>query len=174
MIGPDIGLMVDYNQALDVPEAIHRVRALEPFGLIWVEEPVRAEDLRGHAAVRAASPVPIQTGENWWLPQGAADAFALGACDFAMPDLMKIGGVTGWTRVAAQAAAAGVPVSSHLFMEASAHALAATPGAHWIEHLDIAGAVLARETAIVNGAITAGGPGLGIVWDEARIARLSG
>ena len=59
-----------------------------------------------------------------------------------MPDLMKVGGVTGWLRVAGQAEAASIPMSSHLFAEASAHMLAVTPTAHWLEVLDFAGAIL--------------------------------
>jgi mandelate racemase len=96
-IGPDIALMVDYNQSLDPVEARRRIARLAEFDLYWVEEPVPAEDLRGHAQVRASSPVPIQTGENWWFPSGMANAVAAGASDYAMLDLMKIGGVSGWT-----------------------------------------------------------------------------
>jgi mandelate racemase len=88
-----------------------------------------------------------------------------------MPDLMKVGGITGWLRVAGQAEAASIPVSSHLFAEASSHVLAVTPTAHWLEYLDLAAAVLAEPVQIVDGAVTARGPGLGISWNEAAIAR---
>jgi mandelate racemase len=174
MIGPDVALMVDYNQSLDPIEAIRRISRLSAYDLHWVEEPVRAEDLRGHAHVRAASPAPIQTGENWWFPSGMAEAIAAGACDYAMPDLMKIGGITGWTRAMAQAEAASVPMSSHIFVEASAHALAAAPTAHWIEYLDLAGELLAEPCQLrPDGTIIATGPGLGLTWNEAAVARFS-
>ena len=130
MIGPDIRLMVDYNQALPPAEAVRRITRLSVFALDWVEEPARAEDSAGHARVRAASPVPVQTGENWWFPQAMADFLRAGACDYAMLDVMKIGGVTGWLRAAALAQAASLPVSSHIFPETSAHLLAVTPTAH--------------------------------------------
>ena len=68
-----------------------------------------------------------------------------------MPDLMKVGGVTGWLQVAGQADAANIPMSSHLFAEASAHMLAVTPTAHWLEFLDFAGAILAHPTKIIDG-----------------------
>jgi len=171
IIGDDIRLMVDYNQSLSVPEAVRRIRRLAEHDLHWVEEPVPAEDLAGHAEVRAASPVPIQTGENWWFPEGMASAVAAHASDFAMLDIMKIGGVTGWLRAAGQAEAASLPVSSHLFIEASAHVLAVTPGAHWLEYLDVAGAVLTNRIAVDRGTVTALGPGLGIDWDETAVAR---
>ncbi len=171
IIGPDVRLMVDYNQSLSAPEAIRRIEALARFDLAWVEEPVPAEDLAGHARVRAASRVPIQTGENWWFEHDMAHALAAGACDCCMPDLMKIGGVTGWMRAMGQAAAASVPISSHLFIEASAHVLPVTPGAQYLEYLDLAGAVLSAPPVPVDGTVTAQGPGLGMEWDEAAVAR---
>ena len=171
LIGPDVRLMVDYNQSLTVPEALRRIRGLARFDLEWVEEPVPAEDLAGHARLREASPVPIQTGENWWFGHDMAHALAAGACDCCMPDLMKIGGVTGWLRAMGQAEQASVPISSHLFVEASAHVLPVTPLAHYLEFLDLAGAVLTEPPLLVNGCVTARGPGLGLDWDEAAVAR---
>jgi len=172
MIGSSIKLMVDYNQSLDPVEASWRIARLAEFDLHWVEEPVKAEDLRGHAQVRAATTVPIQTGENWWFPADMAKAIAAGASDFAMLDAMKIGGVSGWLSAMGQAAAASLPVSSHIFMEVSAHLLAITPTCHWIEHLDIASAVLTEPYRANNGMLSAKGPGFGLAWDEKAIARL--
>ena len=171
ILGPGIALMVDYNQSLDVVEAIRRIEALAPYDLTWVEEPVLAEDLEGHARVRAASPVPIQIGENWWFPGDMAKAIAAGACDYAMPDLMRIGGVTGWLGAMALAEAASLPVSSHAFDEASAHVLPVTPTAHWLEYLGKANVIMAEPLAVENGCVTARGPGLGMDWNEDAIKR---
>jgi mandelate racemase len=88
-----------------------------------------------------------------------------------MPDIMKIGGVTGWLRAAGQAEAASLPVSSHLFIEASAHVMAVTPTCHWLEYLDVAGAVLAEPLAVEAGRVSARGPGLGMDWDEEAVRR---
>lgn len=173
LIGPRVALMVDFNQALDPAEAIRRIARIADQDLTWVEEPVPAEDLRGHARVRKASPVPIQTGENWWFPRGMAESIAAGASDFVMPDLMKIGGVTGWVAAMGQAHAASLPVSSHLFVEASAHVLAVTPTAHWLEYMDMASALLTEPLTPVNGTLTARGPGLGMSWDEAAVRRFA-
>jgi mandelate racemase len=171
LIGPDIALMLDFNQSLDPAEAIRRIARLAPYDLHWIEEPVPAENLQGHAEVRQTSPISIQSGENWWFPRGFAEAIAAGASDFIMPDLMKVGGVTGWLRVAGQAEAASIPMSSHLFAEASAHMLAVTPSAHWLEVLDLARAILAEPIEIVDGTVTARGHGLGLSWNEAAIAK---
>jgi mandelate racemase len=97
IIAPEVALMVDYNQSQTVTDAIERIRRLSEFDLVWVEEPVCADDLHGHRRVRAGVvPVPIQTGENWWFPRGMANSIAADASDLAMVDIMKIGGVTGW------------------------------------------------------------------------------
>ena len=171
LLGPDIALMLDFNQSLDPAEASRRIARLASYDLHWVEEPVAAENLQGHAQVRATSAISIQSGENWWFPRGFAEAIAAGASDFIMPDLMKVGGITGWLRVAGQAEAASIPMSSHLFAEASAHMLAVTPTAHWLEVLDFARAILARPIEIVDGAVTARGPGLGLEWNETAVTK---
>ncbi|MDO8401698.1 MAG: enolase C-terminal domain-like protein [Bradyrhizobium sp.] len=171
LIGPDIALMIDFNQSLDPAEATRRIERLAPYDLHWIEEPVAQENLLGHAKVREMSPTPIQAGENWWFPRGFAEAIAAGASDFIMPDLMKCGGVTGWLRIAGQAEAASIPMSSHLFAEASAHMLAVTPTAHWLEVLDLARAVLAEPIRIVDGTVTARGPGLGLTWNETEVTK---
>jgi mandelate racemase len=163
IIGSDVALMVDYNQSLDPAEACRRIERLREFDLYWVEEPVAAEDLAGHALVRRSAGVPVQSGENWWFPRGFQQAFTAGASDFVMFDVVKIGGVTGWMLAAGQAEAASVRVSSHLFVETSAHVLPVTPTADWLEYLDLA--------SPVGGLVTASGPGLGITWNEDAIER---
>ena len=171
LLGPDIALMIDFNQSLDPAEALRRIARLAPYDLTWVEEPVPQENLLGHAEVRKSSSIPIQAGENWWFPRGFAEAIAVGASDLIMPDLMKVGGVTGWLRIAGQAEAASIPMSSHLFAEASAHMLAVTPTAHWLEVLDLAASILADPIKINDGTLTARGPGLGLEWNETEVSK---
>jgi mandelate racemase len=90
-----------------------------------------------------------------------------------MPDAMKIGGVSGWREAAAIADAAGLPLSSHTFPEFSAHLLAATPTAHWLEHLDHLAPILERPLQLDDGhAVVPDEPGAGLHWDERAIARL--
>ena len=171
LLGPDIALMIDFNQSLDPAEALRRIARLAPYDLAWVEEPVPQENLLGHAEVRKGSSIPIQAGENWWFPRGFAEAIAVGASDLIMPDLMKVGGVTGWLRIAGQAEAASIPMSSHLFAEASAHMLGVTPTAHWLEVLDLAASILADPIKINDGTLTARGPGLGLEWNETAVSK---
>jgi mandelate racemase len=116
--------------------------------------------------------VPVQMGENWCGPDEMQRALDAGACDLAMPDAMKIGGVTGWLRAAALAQAHGIPMSSHIFPEVSAHLLPVTPTAHWLERMDLAGPVLAQPLAFVDGnAVPSEEPGTGITWNEDAVSQ---
>jgi mandelate racemase len=165
-------LLVDFNQSLTVAEAARRGRALEGEGVSWIEEPVRCDDFAGHAQVAAALDIPIQMGENFAGPFEMQRALAAGACDFVMPDVQQIGGVTGWMRAAALAQAYGCECSSHLFIEISAHLLAVTPTAHYLEYLDFAGTLLAEPLRPVRGMVEAADrPGAGLAWDMAAVER---
>tara|TARA_R110002072_G_scaffold238008_1_gene395386 strand:+ start:2269 stop:3351 length:1083 start_codon:yes stop_codon:yes gene_type:complete len=165
-IGPDAPLMSDYNQSQQVEEAIRRVKALDGEGLYWVEEPVHYDDFYGHAALRAVVQTKIQTGENCWFPGEMAKCMAAGGCDYFMPDAGKIGGVTGWLGAAKLAAAAHLPLSSHLYPEVSVHLLAATPTRHWLEYVDWAAPVLTDPLPVTDGHCRpAEKPGIGIEWN---------
>jgi mandelate racemase len=167
-----VKLMVDFNQALSVAEAIRRGRALDAEGITWIEEPIRHDDFRGCAEVARALATPVQIGENFSLPEQMAEALAAKACDCVMPDLERIGGVTGWQRAASLAAEHGVRMSSHLFPEASAHLLAVTPTCHYLEYVDWADAILAEPLSVIDGAaVIPDRPGTGAIWDEKAVKR---
>jgi len=167
-------LMCDFNQRLTVNEALRRARALDGEGLYWIEEPVRHDDYEGYARIAAKTVTPIQTGENLVDTFEMARAIALRSLDFVMPDVQRIGGVTGWLRAAALAHAHGIEMSSHLFPEFSLHLLGATPTCHWLEFMDWAAPVLQEPVRVKDGfARTPDRPGAGIQWDEAAVKRYS-
>ena len=171
-VGDDILIMSDYNQSLSVPEAQQRARQLDAEGLYWIEEPTRAEDYAGHAQIRSTARTPIQIGENCWGPNDMAKALAAEACDFFMPDVIKIGGVTGWLRAIALAEPIGMPISSHLYPEVSAQLLALTPTRHWLEYMDWANVILQEPLTIKDGrAVISEAPGNGLAWNEEAVAR---
>ena len=171
--GPNIILMVDFNQGLTVAEALKRGRMIDDEGgVTWIEEPVRADDFAGNARIAREVATPIQIGENFMGPEQMAQALAARACDYAMPDAQRIGGVTGWMRAAALAQAAGMEMSSHLFPEASCHLLAVTPTCHWLEYVDWADAVLEEPLQIKDGhARIPERAGLGMRWDEKAVRK---
>jgi mandelate racemase len=171
-LSTDVSLMADFNQALSVNEAIHRGRTLDGEGLVWIEEPVRADDLAGCARVAAELKTPIQIGENFAGIYQMQESFNVRASDFVMPDLQRIGGVSGWMRAAALAQAAGCEMSSHLFPEVSAHLLAVTPTSHWLEYVDWASPVLEHPLEVRDGkALVPSRPGSGLVWNEQAVER---
>jgi mandelate racemase len=172
-IGPKVTLMVDFNQALTTAEAIRRGRMIdEEGGVLWIEEPIRADDHAGCAKVAREVATPIQIGENFMGPEQMAQAVAAGCCDYVMPDAQRIGGVSGWLRAAALAQGAGLEMSSHLFPEASVQLLAVTATSHWLEYVDWANPVLEEPVRIENGhAVGASAPGLGMTWNEKAVRR---
>ncbi len=101
-----------------------------------------------------------------------AKSLAANASDFVHARCRQIGGVSGWLRAAALAEPGGVPISSHLFPEISAHLLAVTPTCHWLEYVDWAEPVLRTPARIdKNGVVITDAPGIGLEWDEAAIAK---
>jgi mandelate racemase len=171
-IGPDVALMADYNQALDPPAALDRCRGLDDEGLYWIEEPVRHDDYPANARLTDTLRTPVQIGENFAGPRELARALRHGASDLVMPDLDRIRGVTGWQAAASLADSAGIPMSSHLYPEVSAHLLAATPTAHWLEYVDWAAPLLAEPLRVVDGHVTPPDrPGNGMAWDAEAVAR---
>jgi mandelate racemase len=165
-------VMADYNQALSVADALQRGRALDHTGLAWIEEPIRHDDYAGCTIVTREIATPIQIGENFDGTHAMADALVAHACDYAMPDFGRIGGVSGWLQAAALAQAAGMEMSSHLYPEFSAHLLAATPTCHWLEYVDWAAPILKEPIHIRGGhAIIHDRPGVGIEWNEEAVNR---
>ncbi|QAA98394.1 MULTISPECIES: enolase C-terminal domain-like protein [Agrobacterium tumefaciens complex] len=173
-VGDDFEILVDYNQSLTVPEAIRRGKYLEEIGVAWIEEPVLQGDYSGHAAVAQALSIPVQLGENWFGPEEMMLSVQAKAGDFAMVDIMKIGGVCAWMKASAIAEQHSLPLSSHLFQEISAHLLCVSPTAYRLEHLDIAGPILRERLSIKDGlAFPSEQAGTGVEWDEDRIRQLS-
>jgi mandelate racemase len=173
-VGPDILLPVDFNQGLDVEEAIRRGQALDNEDVYWIEEPVRYDDLDGNARIAGAVETPIQNGENFYGPEDAARAIEAKALDYLMPDVERIGGVSGWMQTAKIAEAAGIPVSSHLFPEFSSHLLAATPSAHWLEFTDWAAPLMETPVRVEDGHVhVSRAPGAGITWNEEAVEKYS-
>jgi mandelate racemase len=171
-IGPDAVLMADFNQFLSVAGALERGAMLDGEGLAWIEEPVRAGDLAGCARVTSSLRTPVQIGENFWGPFQMREALSVGASDLVMPDVQRIGGVSGWLRAAALAHAFGVEMSSHLFPEFSAHLLRVTPTRHWLEYVDWAAPVLREPLIVADGNVVAPDrPGAGLEWDEDAVGR---
>jgi len=169
-VGEEMHLMVDFNQGLDLAEALRRCHMIDEHGLTWIEEPIVYDNLDGYAQLAAELKTPLQIGENFYGPREMHKALQKKACDLVMPDFMRIGGVTGWMRAAAIAGAAGIPVSTHLYPEVAAHMMRVTETAHWLEWQDWADPILQRPYEIKDGLLHVPDvPGIGLEWNEAAI-----
>jgi mandelate racemase len=170
-VGGEMNLMVDFNQGLHLGEALERCHAIDDLGLTWIEEPIVYDNLEGYARLAAELKTPIQIGENFYGPRALYNALRMNACDYVMPDFMRIGGVTGWQRAAAIAGAAGIPVSTHLYPEVAAHVMRVTETAHWLEWQDWANPILKQPYEIRDSALHIPDvPGVGLEWDEKAVA----
>lgn len=173
-IPTETAMLADFNQALSVDAAIRRGTVLKDEGLAWLEEPTAHDDLTGCARIAAALETPIQIGENFSGPSTLAAAIELNSLDYVMVDLMRIGGVSGWLQAANLAAKAGMPLSSHLYPEVSAHLLSASPTAHWLEYVEWAEPLITTPIEVSAGqAIVSVELGTGVIWDDAAVSRYS-
>lgn len=170
--GEALRLMADFNQGLSLGDALHRCHALDELGLYWLEEPIAYDNMAGYAQLARELKTPVQLGENFYGPRELYKAVHASAGDYMMPDLMRIGGVSGWLRAVPIAAAAGIQVSTHLYPEFSAHLMRATETAHWLEWQDWAHPVIREPFAVNDGNIEIPNrSGAGIEWDEASVRR---
>lgn len=169
-VGADMDLMIDYNQGLHLGEALQRCHAIDDLGLAWIEEPIVYDNLDGCAQLAAELKTPLQIGENFYGPRDLQTALQRKACDYVMPDFMRIGGVTGWLRAAAIAGTAGIPMSTHLYPEVAAHVMRVTETAHWLEWQDWADPVLQKPYDVRDGELhIPDTPGIGLAWNEDAI-----
>ena len=170
-VGDGMRFMVDFNQGLDLAEALERCHRIDDLGLTWIEEPILYDDYDGYAKLTADLNTPIQIGENFYGPRELHKALQRKACDFVMPDFMRIGGVTGWMRAASIAGTAGVPISTHLYPEVGAHVMRVSETAHWLEWQDWADTVLQEPYTLKDGMLEIPNrPGLGLDWNEDVVA----
>ena len=169
-VGEDMHLMIDFNQGLHLGEALQRCHMIDDLGLDWIEEPIVYDNFDGYAQLAAELKTPIQIGENFYGPRDLHNALRSKACDYVMPDFMRIGGVTGWMRAAAIAGAAGIPMSTHLYPEVAAHVMRVTETAHWLEWQDWADPVLQKPYEIKDGLLHIPDlPGVGLEWNEEAV-----
>jgi L-alanine-DL-glutamate epimerase-like enolase superfamily enzyme len=169
-IGPEIGLMVDFGSAPSRDRALRLASALEPLELLWIEDPIVDEDPDEHAALARAIRTPVCFGEKVYTPLGFARLIAAGACDHLMADLQRVGGVTGWARIAALADAAHLPLSTHILPELNVQLVASAPTGAWLECMTWAAELFEERLQLVDGMMEVPmRPGFGFTWDEDRV-----
>ena len=129
----DIEMMVDANEAWRVDQAVRAMTLLEPFDLVWLEEPIAPDNTAGYAHLRSLGKVPLAAGENHHTLAEFATLIGAGGVDFPEPDLTTCGGITPFMKIAHLAEAHGLPVMSHGAHDLHIHLLAAAPNAAYLE-----------------------------------------
>jgi L-alanine-DL-glutamate epimerase-like enolase superfamily enzyme len=168
-------VMVDANQGWDIGHAARAIGAFAPLAPHWIEEPLLADDVAGHARLRRLVPCPIAIGENVYTLQQFNHFLSQGACDFVQADVVRVGGITPYLEIAALARAWGIPLAPHFMMELSGQLLCCLPNAHILESID--GGSLTDLEALAEPIHIEGGwftppaaPGHGILFDRDRLA----
>jgi L-alanine-DL-glutamate epimerase-like enolase superfamily enzyme len=167
VLGPDRDLMVDANQRWDLRTAIARAAQLERFDVLWLEEPLRADDLAGHRALRSETAIPIAVGENLHTIHRVRDMLDAGAADVVQPNVLRVGGITPFLAIADLVRERGARLAPHLLPELSAQLAMALPGPVWVEDVEDAsfeslGALTAPTGVRVEGGRASGSPELGL------------
>jgi len=171
-IGPDIDLMCDINQLWSVHHAIDVGRRIEPYHLYWLEDPVTHDDYPGLARVADALATPIAAGEYHYGIVPFRHLLEARSIDIVMIDLLRVGGITQWLKVAGMAEAFNLPVVSHLLPEIHVQLVAAVPNGLTVEYMPWSLRLFEEGPAIENGLIVVPKrPGLGLAFDAAAIKR---
>ncbi|HWS35520.1 MAG TPA: mandelate racemase/muconate lactonizing enzyme family protein [Actinoplanes sp.] len=166
-IGDETPLMVDANQQWDRPTAQRAGRALEEFGLVWIEEPLDAYDVEGHAALARSLDTAIASGEMLTSVAEHHELIRHGAVDIIQPDAPRIGGITRFLKLAALAEHANLTLAPHFAMEIHVHLAAAYAHEPWVEHFDWLHPLFNERLEIRDGRLhLSTRPGLGVTLSE--------
>ena len=169
-LGDEVPLMVDVNQQWDRITALRMGRVLEQYQLEWIEEPLDAHDVAGHAALAAQLDTPIGTGEMLTSAAEALGYVDTGAVDVIMHDAPRMGGITPFLKVARAAEQRGMIMAPHFVMEIHLHLAAAYEHSTWVEHFEWLEPAFNERLEIRDGhMLVPDRPGLGLSLHE-RVA----
>ena len=170
-LGDDFPLMVDANQQWDRTTAQRFGRVLEQFNLTWIEEPLDAYDVEGHAALTASLDTPIATGEMLTSFSEHAQLITAHASDFVQPDAPRVGGITPFLQIMSLADFKGLKLAPHFAMEIHLHLAAAYPQEPWLEHFEWLEPMFNERLELRNGRMMVPDrPGLGFSLSEQALA----
>lgn len=169
-----IPLMLDANQGWDLTTAIHRIRAFDKLNILWIEEPLIADDILGHVELRSKASTPIAVGENLYNCYQFRDYLVQRGCDIVQADVVRVGGITPFLEIAQMANVWGLNMAPHFMLELSGQLLCCIPNAGWVEDVDGGSlselGVLETRIQVENGFfVPPAAPGHGIIFDRTAL-----
>ncbi|QOL82524.1 mandelate racemase/muconate lactonizing enzyme family protein [Pseudooceanicola spongiae] len=168
-------LMLDANQRFKPGEALRRITAYARFDPVWMEEPMASDDVDGHARLASVSPTPIALGEEVSTRYEFWRYVSSGAVHYLQPNVLKVGGITEWLKIAHLGNCANLTIAPHGALEASVIVAAAIPGCYPVENID-GGSFMDQGIAhhaaapVYGKVILSDAPGLGVDFDRAALA----
>jgi L-alanine-DL-glutamate epimerase-like enolase superfamily enzyme len=173
-VGPATTLMVDINQRWRPEQAVDIGRRLEDFNLGWLEDVTVADDFAGLARVADALSTPVTGGEYLWGIAPFRHMLEARSVDIVMIDLVRVGGITQWLKVAGMAEAFNLPVVSHLIPEVHVHLIGAIPNGLTVEYMPWLIRLFEEVPRPVKGELSMPtAPGLGLKFDQAALKRFA-
>jgi L-alanine-DL-glutamate epimerase-like enolase superfamily enzyme len=134
-VGPDVGIMLDANNCWDAATAVQFANRVRELDIMWLEEPVLADDLPGLARFRRGTDVPLATGEHEYTKYGVRDLILNEAADIVQADGARAGGYTEMLKIAAITQAWNLKVAPHAMENIHIHLVSAVPNALFLERL---------------------------------------
>src|SRR5436309_1184434 len=165
-------LTCDINQLWSGNQAIEVGRRIEPYHLFWLEDPTAHDDFAGLARIADNLVTPIAAGEYHYGIVPFRHMLEARSIDVVMIDLLRVGGITQWMKVAGMAEAFNLPVVSHLVPELHVHLIAAIPHGLTVEYMPWTLRLYEETPRLENGhLIVPDKPGLGLAFDQAALKR---
>lgn len=171
-LGKEARLFIDANTILDVPTALKMSRRLEEYDIFWLEEPIPIRDIEGHKLLAAQSRIPLSTGENFFGIHDCDEYIREHAVSYMQADVIRVGGITEWMRIAANCDAHGMKISPHFVMEVTTHVQCCVPNSLFVEYIPWFQKYFEEPIRVEDGyAYPRSKPGLGLKFRDDAIAR---
>lgn len=171
-LGPGPRLFVDANMVMSVPQAIALGRAIQEYDIFWMEEPIAIRDLDGYRDIAAHVAIPLATGEHLFCPRDCDEYLKHRLVSYLQADVLRVGGICEWLRIASFADGCNVRMSPHFVMEVHTQLLCTIPNRQFVEYIPWLQAYFKEPIALERGhAIARQKPGLGLEFDAAAAAK---
>ena len=169
-LGPGPKLFVDANTVMSVPQAIALGRRIQEFDIFWMEEPIAVRDLEGHKTIATQVGIPLATGEQLFSLRDCEEYIKRRLVSYMQADVLRVGGICEWLRIAALADGFNMKMSPHFVMEVHTQLLCTIPNPQFVEYIPWLQAYFKESIGVENGyAVARQTPGLGLEFDAKAI-----